>query len=432
MRQKAKPVFFIVLAAILFLTYVAFFGLYRYYGDMSSGISGAGKIRWGIDIRGGVDATFQPDTTEEVTDENIDGAITILQQRLDDKGISDSEVIGDYSADRIIVRFPWKADESNFDPETAIKEIGETALLSFKDPNGDTVLTGADVNQATAGYDQQNAQYIVSLDLNSEGTTKFATATSANVGKQISIYLDDELISSPVVNEAITNGRASISGSFKEYSEVKALADKINAGSLPFSLKVETYSTISPTLGEDALDVMLLSAAIALGLIALFMLWRYKVPGLVAIISIVGQVSCTILAINGFIFVLPMFAAQTLTLPGLAGIILAVGMGVDANVITAERIKEEVIAGRTIDGAIEAGYKKAWSSILDGNVTTFIVAFILYIMGSGTIKSFGFTLGVGVLLNFVMGVFASRQMLRGISKFKVFRKVTLYGGAKNA
>ena len=107
MRQKAKPVFFIVLAAILFLTYVAFFGLYRYYGDMSSGISGAGKIRWGIDIRGGVDATFQPDTTEEVTDENIDGAITILQQRLDDKGISDSEVIGDYSADRIIVRFPW-------------------------------------------------------------------------------------------------------------------------------------------------------------------------------------------------------------------------------------------------------------------------------------------------------------------------------------
>ncbi|MBO4584054.1 MAG: MMPL family transporter, partial [Clostridia bacterium] len=147
---------------------------------------------------------------------------------------------------------------------------------------------------------------------------------------------------------------------------------------------------------------------------------------------IIGQVACTILAINGYIFVLPMFAAQTLTLPGLAGIILAVGMGVDANVITAERIKEEVIAGRTIDGAIEAGYKKAWSSILDGNVTTFIVAFILFIMGSGTIKSFGFTLGVGVLLNFVMGVFASRQMLRGISKFKIFRKINLYGGAKNA
>lgn len=432
MKQKQKPVFFIVLAAILLLTYIAFFGVYSYYGDTSSGISGAGKIRWGIDIRGGVDATFQPDTTDEITDENMDGAITILQQRLDDKGISDSEVIGDYSAKRIIVRFPWKADESDFDPETAIKEIGETAKLTFKDPEGNEVISGADVAQAVAGYDQQNAQYLVSLELNSAGADKFAEATAANVGKQISIYLDDDMISSPVVNEAISNGKASISGSFKEYAEVKALADKINAGSLPFSLKVETYSTISPTLGENALDIMLLSAGIALVLIAIFMLWRYKVPGIVAVISIIGQVSCTILAINGYIFVLPMFAAQTLTLPGLAGIILAVGMGVDANVITAERIKEEVIAGRTIDGAIDAGYKKAWSSILDGNITTFIVAFILFIMGSGTIKSFGFTLGVGVLLNFVMGVFASRLMLRGISKFKIFRKIRLYGGAKNA
>lgn len=432
MRQKQKPVFFIVLAVILLLTYTAFFGLHSYYGDVSKGIAGAGEIRWGIDIRGGVDATFQPDTTEEITKENIDGAITIIKQRLDDKGISDSEVIGDYSSKRIIVRFPWRADESDFDPEEAISEIGETAMLTFKDSSGTTVLDGGDVKQATAGYDSQNAQYLVSLELTSSGTTKFATATTANVGKAISIYLDDELISSPTVNEAITNGQASISGSFTEYSEVKALADKINAGSLPFSLKVETYSTISPTLGENALNVMVLAAGIALALIAIFMLWRYKLPGAVAVVSIIGQVSATLLAINGFIFVLPMFAAQTLTLPGLAGIILAVGMGVDANVITAERIKEEVRAGRTIDGAIDAGYKKAWSSILDGNITTLIVAVILYSFGSGTIKSFGFTLGVGVLLNFVMGVFASRLMLRGISKFKVFRKVTLYGGEKNA
>ena len=145
MRQKQKPVFFIVLAVILLLTYTAFFGLHSYYGDVSKGIAGAGEIRWGIDIRGGVDATFQPDTTEEITDENIDGAITIIKQRLDDKGISDSEVIGDYSSKRIIVRFPWRADESDFDPEEAISEIGETAMLTFKDSSGTTVLDGGDV-----------------------------------------------------------------------------------------------------------------------------------------------------------------------------------------------------------------------------------------------------------------------------------------------
>lgn len=432
MRQKQKFAFFIVLAVIVLLTYIAFFGVYRYFGDTSSGISGADKIRWGIDIRGGVDATFQPDTTDEVTDDNIDGAITILQRRLDDKGISDSEVIADYNEKRIIVRFPWKADESDFDPEQAIQEIGETAMLSFKDPDGEVVLTGSDVANATPGYDQQNAQYVVSLELNSEGATKFATATSANVGKQISIYLDDDMISSPTVNEAISTGRAQISGSFEDYESVKSLADKINAGSLPFSLKVETYSTISPTLGENALEVTLISAGIALVLMAIFMIWRYKVPGLVAIISIIGQISCTILAINGYIFCLPLFAQQTLTLPGLAGIILAVGMGVDANIITSERIKEEVRAGRTIDGSIAAGFKKAFSAILDGNITTLIVAVILYIMGSGTIKSFGFTLGIGVLFNFVFGVFASRLMLKGISKFKSLRKVQLYGGVKNA
>ena len=260
--------------------------------------------------------------------------------------------------------------------------------------------------------------------------------------------MDDTLISYPTVQTQITGGEATIEGNFTT-EEATDLANKINAGALPFKLETENFSSINPTLGTGAKDAMIMGGAIAFVLVAIFIIALYRLPGVIAVIGLLGQVAGTIAAITGFFAVFPSF---TLTLPGVAGIILAIGMGVDANIITAERIREEINAGKTIDGAVSAGFKRAFTAIFDGNVTVIIVAIIL--MGSfgptssafakllkpiffmfgpsttGSIYSFGYTLLIGVILNFVFGVFASRLMLTSLSKFAPFRKNWLYGGDK--
>ena len=260
--------------------------------------------------------------------------------------------------------------------------------------------------------------------------------------------MDDTLISAPSVNEKIPSGKAMISGNFTS-EEAQSLANKINSGALPFKLQTENFSTINPTLGLGARDAMVLAGVIAFILICIFMVIMYKLPGVVACIALLGQVAGTIAAISGYF---PPFPSFTLTLPGIAGIILAIGIGVDANVITAERIKEEIKAGRTLDGAISTGYSRAFSAIFDGNITIIITALVL--MGAfgaptsmmaklfspifswlgsstaGAIYSFGYTLVVGVVLNFLFGVLSTKLMTKSLSQFKAFRKPKLYGGAK--
>jgi protein-export membrane protein SecD len=262
--------------------------------------------------------------------------------------------------------------------------------------------------------------------------------------------MDDTLLSAAVVNEQITDGSAVIEGNFTA-EEVTTLADKINAGALPFALETESFSTISPTLGLGARDAMVLAGAIAFAVVAILMIVFYRVPGFVAVIALAGQVILMLASITGFFST---FSSFTLTLPGIAGIILAIGFGVDANIITAERIKEEFANGRSLDAAIDAGFKNAFSAIIDGNVTVIIVAIVLlgafgptdslfsrllspvfFLFGqaaAGTIYSFGYTLLVGVLLNLLMGVLASRLMLKSISRFSFLRNPALYGGGKKA
>ena len=256
------------------------------------------------------------------------------------------------------------------------------------------------------------------------------------------------MISYASVNAAITDGNAIISGNFN-YDSATALANKINAGALPFKLETETYSTITPTLGMGALEAMLISGVIAFVLVCLYMIVIYRLPGLVACIALAGHVGGMIAAISGFI---PGINSFTLTIPGIAGIILSIGMGVDANVITAERIKEEIRAGKSVDGSIESGFKRGFSAIFDGNVTVIIVAIILmgafgapntlfadllsflfFMFGpstQGSIYSFGYTLLVGVVLNFIFSVFSTRLMTKSLSRFQCFRNPWLYGGVK--
>lgn len=458
MRKVKKPVFFIVVAIIVLLGYLTFFGIHSQYGDTrTSYIKGVDEIRWGIDIRGGVNATFEPANGYEATDTNMDAAKSVIEQRLVSLNITDSEVYVDYNNKRVVVSFPWQAGDTSFDPEAAVKELGETAILSFKegqeDINGNQILSGDQVTKAEATLQQTEEgtnEYVVSLEFDNNGKTAFAEATSRLAGSgSISIYMDDDCISAPTVNSAITDGKCVIEGNFT-YDSAKALADKINAGSLPFKLEATSTDIISPTLGTGALNAMLIAGVIAFALICIYMICIYRLAGFIASISLAGQVICTIAAISGFF---PSIESFTLTIPGIAGIILAVGMGVDANVVTFERIKEELNNGKTLNGAIEVGYKRAWSAVFDSNITVVFVAvilmgafgptdslfakmlnFIFFPFGAstaGTIYSLGYTLLVGIILNFVFGIFASRLMLSSLSKFKCFKNPRLYGGAKH-
>ena len=466
MKKTGKPVFFVVAIITILFTILSITGISSYYGDIQSVyIKGGDQIRWGIDIRGGVEVTFVPaEDDADPTNEELDGAAEVMRQRLVAQGINDYSVYSDYNSDRIVVQFPWAEDEENFDPESAISELGATAQLRFIEgtetdsegnPTGDVILDGSMVDHAQASYvatDSQgsNYQWVVELTLDDEGAAAFSTATSelASTNGQIAIWMDDQMISAPAVEEAITGGQAMITGDF-DSETATTLANQINGGALPFSLETASYSTIDPTMGEGARDAMILAAVIAFILICIFMLLVYRLPGVVAIIALMGQVALMIAALTGFF---PGISSSTLTLPGIAGMILSIGMGVDANIITAERIREEINAGKSIDGAIHLGYHRAFTAILDGNITTLIVAIIL--MGTfgapgsffntilqpilfmfpasteGTIYSFGFTLMVGIVGNFVFGVFASRLMTQSLSRFKCFRKPKFYGGER--
>ena len=455
MNKRGKAWHFVAVAFLIILfSLSALLGFSYQYGDIKTTyIKGAQDIRFGIDIRGGVDVTFMPADDMDATDEQMVAARTVIEDRLVGLGITDYEDYVDYTRDRIIVRFPWKRDETDFDPQSAIDEIGATAHMVFRKgstADGEEILTGEDVESAMAGYDQTEG-YVVQLDFNDSGAQKFADATTelAPDSGTISIWLDDENISTATVEAAITNGSAIIRGDFTQ-EEVTTLANQINSGALPFALSAESYSTISPTLGTRSLEVMVLAGVIAFVAVALIMILRYRLPGTIAVLSLLGQVAATLAVVSGYF---PVFSGSTLTLPGIAGIILGIGMGVDANVITAERIREELGKKKTLDGAIANGMKMGLTPIIDGNVTIVIVAAIL--MGAfgptdgfwatvfspvfrwfgastaGTVYSFGFTLLTSVLLNFVFGVFATRVMLRGASRFKALRNPWLYGGAKS-
>lgn len=455
-KRTGKPVFFVVLILILALTYTAFFGVENYYGDTRKVyVKGANDIRWGIDIRGGVEAVFSPDKEDvDITDDDMDAAKAIIETRLVNKNITDYEVYTDTDNHQIIVRFPWAADESDFDAAAAVQELGETALLTFcrNEDKEDVILSGAqDIERAQAGVDE-DGNYVVYLYFTDAGTSKFASATAELVGSKISIWMDDQEISAPTVNEAITNGTAYING-MAGSKEAKELADKINAGSLPFALSVDDtkLQIISPSLGSDALNVMLIAGSIAFGIVCLLMILRYRLNGVIASFALLGQLAGTIACISGFF---PNADSFTLTIPGIAGIILSVGVGVDCNVIASERIRDEFRKGKTIDGAIDSGFKNSLSAIIDGNVTIVIVSIVLMgafgtpdsfiakifspimsLLGSsitGSIYSFGYTLLVGVIFNLLMGVLASKLMLKSVSQLKPLRKPWLYGGKKNA
>ncbi len=413
-----KSTFFIVLGVTVVIALVAFFGVHFQVDKYKFDLPGAGDMRFGIDIRGGVDAVYEPVGLDRVpTADELESARAVIETRLDQKNILDRDVTVDRTNGDIIVRFPWKTGETDFDPQKAISELGETAKLTFRDTEGNVVVDGSHVTKSVVAQDQDTGGYEVSLTFDDEGKKLFAEATAKMIGKPISIYMDEVLITSPTVQSAIPNGQARITGT-GTLAETSDLAQKIAAGALPFSMEARNYSTISPTLGAGALNVMVWAGILAFLLICIFLIIYYKMSGVVACVSLLIQVSGVLLALS-----IPQI---TVTLPGIAGIILSIGMGVDANIIISERISEEIKAGRKTQGAIAAGFKNAFSSVFDGNITVMIVAIILMVLGSGAMLSFAYSLLTGVLLNFLAGVTASQLMMRSLSQYRKLSGEPLY------
>lgn len=420
MRKNNKFVFFIILLIAVIMTYTAIYGIsIPLGGALELNIPGAPDMRYGIDIRGGVDAVFEPaELDRKPTGKELDSARTIIETRLDQKNILDRDVTIDKQNGFVIVRFPWKSGETDFNPGTAIAELGETAMLTFQDSEGNILVEGSHVENSSIEQDlQESGGYVVSLKFDAEGTKLFSDATARLVGKPITIYMDETLIQSATVEQHITGGEAVITG-MGGIGEAKALSDKINSGALPFSMVTRNHSTISPTLGSGALEVMVLAGAIAFLIICVLLLSYYRLPGFVACIALLIQVSGQILALS-----IPQI---TLTLTGIAGIILSIGMGVDANVIISERISEEIKSGKNLGYAISLGFKNAFSSVFDGNITVMIVAVILMIFGSGSLLSFAYSLLTGIIFNFIAGVTASRLMISSLSKYNILHKPKLY------
>lgn len=358
------------------------------------------QINKGLDIQGGVHVVYRAVGSEEnpVTAEKVAKDMQIIEQRVNGLGVAEP-VIQLEGEDRIIVELPGVEN-----PEEAIRTLGRTAKLEFKDPDGNTIVSGADLVKADAEIRPDTGQPVVTLQFNDEGAKKFADATTRLVGKNIAIFLDDQPLSAPVVREPIPNGQAEISGGYATYDEALRDAVALQSGALPIPLEIIENRTVSPTLGADSWAKTENAAVVGLALVLAFMFLYYRTAGLWADFAL-------------FVFVLLYLGVlygigATLTLPGIAGIVLAIGMAVDANIIIFERIREEVRLGNTLRAAINQGFSLGFRAVLDANATTLIAAAVLFYFGTGPVRGFAVTLAVGVLLSMLTAVVFTRYILR--------------------
>ena len=377
-------------------------------------LGSAKNIELGLDLAGGVSVTYEVNE-ENPSQTDMDDTRYKLQLRVQNYS-TESEVYQEGS-NRLTVEIPGATNANEI-----LEELGKPGDLSFQTEDGTEVLTGANIKSAEAGtYDENGINnYVVSLTMDEAGKEAFADATAANIGKPIYIYYDGQVVSAPTVQSAITEGECVIEN-MESYEEAEELASTIRIGALPLTLTEVQSNVVGARLGQDAIDTSLFAGAIGIVVIFLFMTILYRIPGLLSGFALLGYVILNLLAINGF--------NATLTLPGIAGVILAIGMAVDANVIIFTRIKEEINAGKTVINAIETGYHKALSAILDGNITTLIAAAVLWIKGSGTVKGFAQTLAIGIILSMFTALFVTKKLMMSAYSLGL-KDEKFYGRAK--
>ncbi len=356
------------------------------------------NIDLGLDLRGGLHVVLEAHETEgeEITPDTIEKAVSILRSRVDGIGVREP-VIYPRGENRVVIEL---AGLDN--PEDAVNLIKGTAQLEFWDQDGNVLVTGRNLTDARARMVPETNMAEVQIEFDREGTELFAAATEANVGRPLAIVLDNEIISAPVVNEPIRGGTAVITGNFTAM-EAEQLAILLRSGALPVSFSIMEQRTIGPTLGSDSLEKSIRAGIVGIIAVLIFMLGYYRLPGLIADLSLVLY----LLIVLGAMY----FIGAVLTLPGIAGIILSIGMAVDANIIIYERIKEELRHGKTLRASIEAGYKRAISAILDANITTLITAMVLMYFGTGPIMGFAVTLSIGIISSLIVALTFTRYLL---------------------
>ncbi|MCB7520938.1 protein translocase subunit SecD [[Clostridium] hylemonae] len=391
--KKSKGILSLVVAAaliaLLAFTTVAGFGK----GKTGS----AENIKLGLDLAGGVSITYQV-KDKNPSEEEMRDTIYKLQKRVEQ--YSTEANVYQEGDDRINIEIPGVSDAN-----AILDELGKPGSLVFQTQDNETVITGSDVKTASARAgedDMGNKEYSVELDLNEEGTKKFAEATEANVGKPISIIYDGETISSPTVQTAITGGQAYITGNFS-YEEAESLASTIRIGGLKLELEELRSNVVGAQLGEQAISTSLKAGAIGLAIVFLFMICVYLLPGLASSLALIIYTGLVLVILNAF--------NVTLTLPGIAGIILSIGMAVDANVIIFARVREEMSKGKSVRNSLKTGFQKAMSAIVDGNVTTLIAAAVLWFKGSGSVKGFAQTLAIGIIVSMFTALVITRMIV---------------------
>ena len=400
MNGKALAKFLAVIA-LIFAAFIYFIGPL------------AQSIKQGLDLQGGTHIVLEAEDAGEnkVTDDAVERARQILERRINEMGLAEP-LIQREGKKRIIIELPGVKD-----PDQAIKTIGKTAVMEFKDENGTVHLTGNDLKDAKEQIGQ-NKQFMVAIEFSDEGAKKFADLTTMNVGRHIGIYLDGEQLTNPVVNEPITGGKAVITGS-RTLDEAKNLAILLRSGALPVKVNVLEVRTVGPTLGQDSKDKSVTAFAVGIGLIVAFMLVLYRVSGFVATTALLIYVLLLLAVLH--------FLQATLTLPGIAGIILSMGVAVDANILIFERFKEEVQVGKTLRMSMESGFRRALATIVDANMSVMITAAILFVLGSGPVRGFAITLGLGVAISMVTAVFVSRYLLRMLIECNLTNHPFWYG-----
>jgi preprotein translocase subunit SecD len=370
------------------------------------------NINLGLDLRGGLRVVLEAQEKEgqAVTPDTIQKAVGILRDRVDKLGVKETALYPQ-GEKRVVVEIAGEKD-----PEAAVDILKNTAQLEFWDENDKVMVTGKHLKDAQARMNQNQQGAEVLIEFDSEGSQLFAKATSNNVGKPIKIVLDGKVISAPNVSEPITDGSARITGGFSA-KEAQDLAVLLRSGALPVSFKVIEKRSVGPTLGADSLNKSVKAGIIGLIAIFIFMLGYYRLPGLVADISLVLYA----LLVLGTMSLL----GAVLTLPGIAGFALSIGMAVDANVIIYERLKEELRLGKTLQAAIDAGFKRAFWTILDSNLTTLISAIVLMYLGTGPVKGFAVTLSIGIVASMLVALTFTRYLLVQMANTSKNKK--LYG-----
>ena len=394
--KKKQGVVVIILAAVLI-------GLLIFTTAVGFGPTGTGSaknIKTGLDLAGGVSITYQA-KDENPSSEDMSDTIYKLQKRVEN--YSEEAQVYQEGSNRINIEIPGVSDAN-----AILEELGKPGSLEFTDAEGNTVLDGTDVETAEGGITQDetgNNQYVVSLQLTTEGSKKFAEATEANLGKQIAIVYDGETISAPTVQSVISDGKAQITG-MSSIEDARELASTIRIGSLSLELEEMRSNVVGAQLGQEAIKTSLTAAAIGMVIVMVFMIVVYLLPGVVAALSLLIYTGLMLVMLNAF--------DLTLTLPGIAGIVLSIGMAVDANVIIYARIREEIAIGKSVRNAIKSGFQKALSAILDGNITTLIAAAVLGLLGSGSVKGFAMTLALGIVLSMFTALVISRLLINAM------------------